>query len=140
MKRVICDALPTRRSIRPTQCFHREAYMFALRRALLAATAFAALIAPLAAHEPGKLGKVNFSTSCAPAAQEKFNLAMAYQHSFWYRAAYDTYQETLKIDPGCAMAYWGIALTRRSNPFTMPTPQLLAEGLAAIDTALALPP
>jgi tetratricopeptide (TPR) repeat protein len=109
-------------------------------RSFAAAAALAALIVPATAHEAGRLGKVNFSTSCAPAAQQKFNLAMAYQHSFWYRAAYDTYQEALKADAGCAMAYWGIALTRRLNPFTTPTPQALAEGLAALEKGLALPP
>src|SRR5438874_72993 len=34
-----------------------------------------------------QLGKVHFETSCKPAAQEAFDRAMTYQHSFWYRAS-----------------------------------------------------
>ncbi len=97
-------------------------------------------VAPAAAQDAGKLGKVHFATSCSPAAQEKFNLGMAYQHSFWYSAAIETFNETLALDPTCAMAHWGIALATRLNPYVPPTPKLLADGLAAVDKALALGP
>ncbi|MBV8169009.1 MAG: hypothetical protein JO021_19600, partial [Alphaproteobacteria bacterium] len=35
---------------------------------------------------PETLGHVHFPVSCAPAAQQAFDRAMALQHSFWYQA------------------------------------------------------
>src|SRR5262249_35850824 len=68
-----------------------------------------------------KLGKVHFETSCKPAAQKHFDRAMLYQHSFWYRASQMAFEEVLKADPECGMAYWGIALSLLWNPH-VPTP------------------
>jgi len=58
-----------------------------------------------------KLGKVHFETSCRSEAQKHFDRAMLYQHSFWYRASQMAFEDVLKADPECAMAYWGIALS-----------------------------
>ena len=86
------------------------------------------------------LGEVDFKTACNAEAQAKFNLAMAYQHSFWYRAATDTFNEVLKIDPSCTIAYWGLALANLRNPYVPPQPGWLKDGLAAIDKGLSLNP
>ena len=84
-----------------------------------------------------KLGTVHFETSCNETAQRRFDRAMRYQHSFWYTASKELYEETLKADPGCAIAYWGIALAYLSNPhLPIPTPNLPL-GLAAIEKAKA---
>src|SRR4051812_50205325 len=84
-----------------------------------------------------KLGKVNFETSCKPEAQKHFDRAMLYQHSFWYRASQMAFEDALKADPECAIAYWGIALSLLWNPH-VPTPaKNLAEGTAAIAKAKA---
>ena len=75
---------------------------------------------PAPQHEhggPGKLGTVHFSTSCAPATQPTFDRGIALLHSFDFGRAVDDFNATLAVDPGCAMAYWGIALSRWSNPF-----------------------
>jgi hypothetical protein len=79
-----------------------------------------------------KLGTVNFETSCKPAAQKLFNQAMLYQHSFWYRASQNVFEDVLKADPQCGIAYWGIALSLLWNPH-VPTPaKNLADGAAVI--------
>ena len=79
-----------------------------------------------------KLGKVHFETSCKPEAQKHFNRAMLYQHSFWYRASQQVFEDVLKADPECGIAYWGIALSLLWNPH-VPTPaKNLAEGAAMI--------
>jgi tetratricopeptide (TPR) repeat protein len=57
---------------------------------------------------------------------------MLYQHSFWYRASQKTFEEVLKADPECAIAYWGIALSLLWNPHTVPAAKNLAEGSAAL--------
>jgi hypothetical protein len=65
---------------------------------------------------------------------------MAYQHSFWYRAATDTFNEVLKLDPTCAIAYWGLALANLRNPYAPPLAAWLKDGVVLIDKGLALGP
>jgi len=60
---------------------------------------------------PEKLGKVSFPISCAPAVQEQFDRGVALLHSFAYTAAEDAFQGVAKLDPRCAMAHWGMAMT-----------------------------
>jgi tetratricopeptide (TPR) repeat protein len=82
-----------------------------------------------------KLGKVHFETSCNADAQKLFDRGMLYQHSFWYRASQKMFEDTLKADPACGIAYWGIALSLLWNPHIAPPTKNLAEGAAAIEKA-----
>src|SRR5476651_1835235 len=95
--------------------------------------------AGIAVSQPGlaqpatdTLGKVHFETSCAPEAAAAFDRGMLYQHSFWYRSSQKSFEQALKADPGCAIAYWGIALSLLWNPHAAPPVKNLAEGAAAI--------
>ncbi len=79
-----------------------------------------------------KLGEVHFETSCKPEAQKLFDRGMLYQHSFWYRSSQKAFEDVLKADPACGIAYWGIALSLLWNPH-VPTPaKNLAEGAAVL--------
>src|SRR5476649_629775 len=69
------------------------------------------------ARSAEKLGTVAFATSCSAAAQPQFNRAVSLLHSFEFQRAVDAFNATLTTDPSCAMAEWGIALSRWSNPF-----------------------
>ena len=60
---------------------------------------------------PEKLGKVSFPTSCSPAVQGEFERAVALLHSFAYSVSEDAFRRVAEKDPGCAMAYWGMAMT-----------------------------
>ena len=82
--------------------------------------------------DDSKLGKVHFETSCNPQAQKLFDRAMLYQHSFWYRASQKVFDDVLKADPECGIAYWGIALSLLLNPHVAPPAKNLAEGAAII--------
>jgi hypothetical protein len=84
-----------------------------------------------------RLGAVHFETSCNETAQRRFDRGMRYQHSFWYRASKDIFEDVLKADPDCAIAYWGIATSLLLNPFGVPPAANLAEGLAAIQKGKA---
>jgi hypothetical protein len=85
-----------------------------------------------------QLGNVHFETSCNETAQRRFDRAMRYQHSFWYRAAREIFEEAAKADAACGIAYWGIALSLLSNPHgPIPAPDL-PTGLAAIQKAKAV--
>jgi hypothetical protein len=84
-----------------------------------------------------KFGTVHFATSCNETAQRRFDRAMRYQHSFWYKASREIFEETLKADPTCGIAYWGMALGLLDNPhIPVPAPNLPL-GLAAIQAAKA---
>ncbi|MEO8135795.1 MAG: hypothetical protein ABI831_17690, partial [Betaproteobacteria bacterium] len=107
--------------------------------AAMAILAAMILTSPARSHDgEGALGKVHFPTSCTPAAQGHFDQAMVYQHSFWYSGARRAFEEALQADPGCAVAYWGIAQSLLANPFNPTPPKNLADGLAAIQKAKAM--
>jgi tetratricopeptide (TPR) repeat protein len=60
---------------------------------------------------PEKLGKVSFPISCTPAVQEQFDRGVALLHSFAYSASEKAFQNVAELDPQCAMAHWGMAMT-----------------------------
>ena len=86
----------------------------------------------LGQSDGNRLGTVHFETSCKPEAQKLFDSGMLYQHSFWYRASQKEFEDALKTDPECGIAYWGIALSLLWNPHTPAPAKNLAEGAAAI--------
>jgi hypothetical protein len=106
--------------------------------AAIAATGVSLALPALGQTDDSKLGKVHFETSCTPEAQKLFDRGMLYQHSFWYRASQKTFEDVLKADPECAIAYWGIALSLLWNPHTTPAAQNLAEGAAALEKAKSI--
>jgi Tfp pilus assembly protein PilF len=85
-----------------------------------------------------RLGTVHFEMSCNEVAQRRFDRAMRYQHSFWYRQSKELFEEVLKADPDCGIAYWGIALSLLNNPHAPPPAGNLPLGLAAIEKARAI--
>jgi hypothetical protein len=101
----------------------------------IAATAAVALSfaqPALGQSDGNQLGTVHFETSCKPEAQKLFDSGMLYQHSFWYRASQRVFEDALKADPECGIAYWGVALSLLWNPHAPPPAKNLAEGAAAI--------
>ncbi len=116
-----------------------------MRRASLALISALASLAGFAAYTPAssepqakQLGKVHFATTCTPEAQKLFDRAMLYQHSFWYSASKQAFEEVIKLDPNCAIAYWGIAQSLLLNPFSPPPTANLPEGAAAIEKARSI--
>ncbi|HEY1474482.1 MAG TPA: hypothetical protein VGF53_10395 [Pseudolabrys sp.] len=114
-----------------------------MRKSLLAAITGVATLGFLASPSIAqddtdqKLGTVHFATSCNETAQRRFDRAMRYQHSFWYKASREIFEETLKADPTCGIAYWGMALGLLDNPHNPPPAPNLPLGLAAIQAAKA---
>src|SRR5262249_23711308 len=76
-----------------------------------------------------QLGTVHFATSCKPAVAPTFDRAVALLHSFEFGASIRAFGDVLGADSSCAMAYWGIALSRWTNPMaaTIRSPSLLQQ-------------
>ena len=86
-------------------------------------------------------GSVHFATSCQPAVANDFDRAVALLHSFWFSAAIDAFHDVLAKDPTCAMAQWGIAMSRWGNPFGgYRSAAALEQGRQAAERAQALGP
>ncbi|HSJ12849.1 MAG TPA: hypothetical protein VK939_00450 [Longimicrobiales bacterium] len=120
---------------------------FIFRLTLAGAVAVLGAAAPLAGQEhvhpegdAEALGKVSFPVSCAAPAAAEFERGVAMLHSFWFEAAATTFRHAAELDPACAMAQWGLAMTLLGNPMTRqpPSEEHLREGSAAAESARAL--
>ena len=84
------------------------------------------------------LGRAHMDISCSASVGLEFDRALALLHNFWYARALERFEEVAKIDPQCAMAYWGAAMTY-NHPFWDPPSQqdemkawkLVQKGLSA---------
>jgi Tfp pilus assembly protein PilF len=89
-------------------------------------------------HADARLGSVQFPVSCSAEAQQAFNTAMAYYHSFAWQHIKEPVDQVLKADPSCGMAHWARAMASLDNPFTWPggiSPAALAQGPGILETA-----
>ena len=90
---------------------------------------------------PGKqYGSVEFETSCSDQGKKYFNFALALLHSFEYDEAEKAFAKTIAQDPGCAMAYWGVAMSNYHPLWSPPTQPELEKGAKAIAIAKSLSP
>ena len=62
------------------------------------------------------MGHAHMAVSCSPAVSKKFDTALALLHNFWYPRALSGFNDIVKTDPECGMAYWGAAMTK-NHPF-----------------------
>lgn len=85
-----------------------------------------------------KLGTVRFATSCRGESATAFERGVALMHSFGYAQAAEAFRHVAQLDPTCAMAQWGLAMSYYHPIWAPPTPDELAAGQAAVDRGLAL--
>ena len=91
------------------------------------------------AARPEKLGRVLFKTSCTPEAQRQFERALGMLHSFFFPETVKAFTAIPETDPGCAVAYWGIAVSTRPNPLVGPfDAATLKRGLDAVEKGKAI--
>jgi tetratricopeptide (TPR) repeat protein len=83
-------------------------------------------------HATAGLGVVHFATSCSAPAQQVFDRAIAMLHSFEYEAANKEFEKVVVLDEGCAMAEWGIAMSKFRQLWQPPS----ADEASAANTAL----
>ncbi|MBA0083359.1 MAG: hypothetical protein HRJ53_00015, partial [Acidobacteria bacterium Pan2503] len=84
------------------------------------------------------LGTVNFPTSCAPAVQATFTRGMALLYSFEYEQAELAFENVAQKDSGCAMAYWGQAMSLYHQLWERPSKPTLHKGAELLTKAREL--
>jgi hypothetical protein len=85
-----------------------------------------------------QLGTVHFPVSCSAEAQAQFQRAVAIQHSFWFEEAGKEFAAVTVTDPGCAMGYWGVAMSLYHPLWDPPDATALQQGWAAVAKAKAV--
>ncbi|RZU40967.1 hypothetical protein [Edaphobacter modestus] len=96
-----------------------------LRRIFLTLLLLPAFSAAQETHNhpaPEKLGTVSFPISCKPAVQQQFDRGVALLHSFAYADARNAFQDVATLDPQCAIAHWGSAMTYFHQLWEPPIP------------------
>jgi hypothetical protein len=84
---------------------------------------------------PEQLGTVHFPVSCNAAAQQEFERGVAMLHSFWFEEAGKAFSRVTETDPGCAMGYWGAAMSLYHPLWDPPDAAALQQGWAAVEKA-----
>jgi len=98
-------------------------------------------IAIEAQHAGHAMGAVDFPISCSRQAQTEFNQAVTLLHHMTYPQARIAFQHVAAVDPKCAMAQWGFAMTLFQPLWpTRPGPAALQAGWQAVEKAKALQP
>jgi tetratricopeptide (TPR) repeat protein len=110
---------------------------------VLCAVVLVASLTAVAQHEhhggtgkgepPANFGEIHFQTSCSPEAQTGFQLGVAELHSFEYGTAEAQFHKVQQQDPGCAIAYWGEAMSLYHPLWNNPSKEDLTEGWKLIE-------
>jgi hypothetical protein len=84
-------------------------------------------------------GRAHFPTSCSPEAQRQFDRALTMLHSFFFPETINAFAAIPPVDPKCAIAYWGLAISQRPNPLVGPfDAATLQRGLEAVEKGEAI--
>ncbi len=113
--------------------------------------AVAMLVAPLAADEPAEVrpdGRIapilenlgdhhHAITTSVRQAQQFFDQGLRLAYGFNHAEAIRAFREAARLDPQCAMAYWGHALALGPNINAAMTPEAGEEAYAVLQKAIA---
>lgn len=87
----------------------------------------------------GQFGDVSFSESCSYETRATFNLAISLLHSFEYIEAEKAFVQVIDMDPECAMAYWGVAMSIYHGLWAPPEESVLKKGIKLLAITEKLP-
>ncbi len=85
-----------------------------------------------------QFGAVIFDVSCPEKIKKDFILAVSLLHSFEYDEAEKVFAKIIDTEPGCAMAYWGVAMCNYHLLWSPPTQPELKKGARAIEIARSI--
>lgn len=83
----------------------------------------------------GQFGKTSFVASVPEALRPDFNMGISLLHSFEYDESEKMFAKVIDQAPGCAMAYWGVAMSNFHPLWAPPTPDELEKGMKAVEIA-----
>jgi hypothetical protein len=83
-------------------------------------------------------GTVAFDATVPRALQKDFNTAIALLHSFEYDEAEKMFARVIDKEPGCAMAWWGVAMSNFHPLWAPSTPAELKKGMQAVEIARSI--
>jgi tetratricopeptide (TPR) repeat protein len=86
------------------------------------------------------LGEVDFPVSCSPDVRDQFNKGVALLHNMMYLQSEKEFNAVAGLDPDCAMAHWGIAITLFHPLWAPPKEHELKRGSEAAQKAASLKP
>jgi len=84
------------------------------------------------------VGTVTFPTSCTASVQHDFEHAVAMLHSFAYAESEQAFRAVIAEDPSCAIAHWGVAMSRYHELWSPPSPDDLRTGSTETEQAEGL--
>ena len=114
----------------PMKGSHRTAILAAF---LIAIFASSALAQSSSEDYRARYGRAEMNISCADAAKAPFERGLLVLHSFAWPEAREGFEEASHLDPNCAMAFWGIAMSYYDSLHEPPS----AEEVEAARAALA---
>jgi len=83
-----------------------------------------------------KLGQIHFPISCTSLSQRLFDNGLARLHSLRFRESEGAFTAIAQAEPECAIAYWGIAMSRLGRPVAgVRAPDDVAAGRDALRSA-----
>lgn len=88
--------------------------------------------------EEKQFGAVGFRIEGSKEVQQEFDLGVALLHSFEYDEAEKVFAKVIDMDPGCAMAYWGVAMSNYHPLWAPPTAAELEKGAKALAIAKSI--
>ncbi len=113
-----------------------------IKKLLLITTLSLSLTRPTIAQETNKdeaIGNVNFAVSCNAEVTDDFNRALAFLHHMQYEESRSAFETITQLQPDCAMAHWGIAMTLFQPLWpSRPSLETLQRGLKEIQQAQTL--
>ena len=87
-------------------------------------------------HERERIGRAHFPISCSAASQTLFDAGLVRLHTLRFPDARSAFNTIIETEPQCAMAYWGIAMTRIGQPIAgMRAPADVEAGKKALASA-----
>lgn len=87
---------------------------------------------------PDQLGTVHFPISCVVQVQQPFERGVALLHSFWYEEAQKQFEQVAAVDPHCAIAHWGIAMSYWHELWNRPDVKTIKKGRFEAEKAMSL--
>src|ERR1700684_2355053 len=127
--------------------FHwRRAVSSRMPKLLVAAALFIVFPACVRAQQPGeqhhhehpadsveRLDTISFPTSCSAEVQPQFERGVELLYSCEYDETTKQFEDVTKSDSGCAIAYWGEAMTLYHQLWGPPSESDLAEGWKLVE-------